>query len=491
MTSALQEVVTVDKVIARRARARRRAESVFLGMVTWLFLYQASYTIWSSRVTFLPEKLLTVWLDVFVAGLLMYLLASKVLEIRGPAGFLLTLYLLNALTYQVGSTIGGNFFQSYLGLRRVAFPALFFIFAFSVCTERKAIRKLTQLIAACSFVIGLIGIITYFLVPRHTWLRFLINTQEWTHLVTTTYGGVFRMTSVVWNPLYFGQLMAINCALALAKLLFVRHSGWTARFWNAHVLVCTIGLVFCFSRGAWIVFVISVAGISFVRFHAAGRLRSMGKLAISGTVIIVLIFGLGSIVNLESTKQVNKPFVEVIDGLVSTIGFSEYADFYNRARLSRLLELTEAIQVAPLGFGLGAVGPAASMWRIRGLAGVTHGVAADYIYGDSGYNVIALETGVHSLILFFCFLLSYLLRVARYISAILDRDQRAFVVGSLVVVAGATIVAWVQTLWHFPLVSYIIYALMGASYRIVLDSDRRVNREIEPLPLVASSQCGV
>ncbi|HID06312.1 MAG TPA: hypothetical protein EYP10_04105, partial [Armatimonadetes bacterium] len=192
-----------------------------------------------SITLLLTTTLYTVLLKIFV---------RKRIPGSSPMAFLLLYMMVGILSlvnmYLYFGTV--DFSQFTIGFYKSVLPiTLVFLAYFSVYSISQGFRLLYS-IAGINTLLGAIGIITYLIGER--WTEYYLKLPQIEKL-PLHFGGVLRMTSVLWNPLVFGILMALNSIMVWNIILHHRK----ARFlWFAMFTVSVIGTFASFTRTAWL-----------------------------------------------------------------------------------------------------------------------------------------------------------------------------------------------------------------------------------------------
>jgi hypothetical protein len=332
--------------------------------------------------------------------------------------------------------------QYAIGFYRNILPVALAFLAYSGIRNLNQAFKLFLGIALINGFLAMIGLFSYLFADD--WARFYVQlTQE--KELPLHFGGVLRMTSVLWNPLVFGVLMALNSILAWNGVVNAKE----ARFlWIAIFCFSAIGTVLSFTRTGWIMFAIGMlTSLLFLRITILHRVLR------AAVVVIGVLFVLLSI---ELPRGYYKGVSEaILDHIIASF---EHEDI----RIQNLEVNLFRIAENPIGYGLGTAGYAAL--PTRGIESPV--VFSDYIAADNNYLSMALQVGIHGLIFFMYAQASALMKILMKLEKTADAGGRMILATAGGWIVGMVVGALFLNIWEYNLVPHVVFAVLGISLRV-------------------------
>lgn len=334
-----------------------------------------------------------------------------------------------------------DFQQFAIGFYRCILPATLMIIAYLAFQNLHEIYQLIKVITFASLIIGIAGIVTYLLGER--WLAYLMQfrIQQPLH-----FGGVLRMTSVLWNELTFGIYMALSGILAW-NIIFISSAIRERLIGYLLFGISAIGTFASFTRTAWVVLLSGC--IASFPLENKMVVRNLFRILVASVIFIGTIFN----IPLPTGR-----FTRVLEAIT---GHIEALFTYEDPRLNDFKVNLERIASLPTGYGLGTAGYSALPTR------ETESVAAfkDYVAADNNYLSMILQVGIQGLLMF---LLIQGLVLRQIIISYKNCDGQARVILGTAVgwIVGMMIGALFLNVWEYNLVPYIVFTLMGAALRI-------------------------
>lgn len=417
-----------------------------------LFLAYLHIVIYPFLEQLLPPpggKLLT-FLIIGLVSIAIYMVAFKLAIKRFiPREYpflFFSLFILNALFSIINMTLyfgTVDFIQFATGFYLIALPPMLAIVLYISVGSIKQVHAIVRIIASLNFIIALSGFITYLL--GDTWILFLLQLPHIEKL-PLHYGGTLRMTSIIWNPLYFGILMALNSILSLNMLLYCKE--WRV-LWFTSFLFSGLGVIASFTRTAWVVLLVGGIVTIFLVKHKISRKIVQTGLIVGVTLIVVLKVPL---------PQGN--YHSVLEAIVDHIRVIPEG---GSSRIENLEVNANRILSNPIGYGLGTAGYSALPSR----ASDSIVVFTSYLAADNNYLSIALQTGIQGVLFFLLAQMSALIRIVKSIKQVKDGFLRAVLGTSTGWIVGMMVGALFLNVWEYNLIPYIVYAFLGMSLKIV------------------------
>lgn len=172
--------------------------------------------------------------------------------------------------------------QFATGFYKSILPVTLAFLAYSAVRNLNQAFKLFRAFALINGFLATIGLITYLF--GESWARFYLQLPQ-VEKLPLHFGGVLRMTSILWNPLVFGVLMALNSILAWNAIVNAKRTRF---FWIAIFFVSIIGTFASFTRTGWIMVAVGIA-ISLVLLRTRVLRRGLTvTIALIGALFVVL-----------------------------------------------------------------------------------------------------------------------------------------------------------------------------------------------------------
>ena len=332
--------------------------------------------------------------------------------------------------------------QFATGFYKSILPVTLAFLAYSAVRSLNQAFKLFRAFALINGFLAMVGLITY--LAGESWARFYLQLPQIEKL-PLHFGGVLRMTSILWNPLVFGVLMALNSILAWNAILNAKRARI---FWIAIFLVSVVGTFASFTRTGWIMVVVGIAtSLVLLRTRVLRRGLTIA-VAVIGAFFVMLAVPL-PIGYYESMPKA------ILDHVVATF------EYYN-PRVDDLKVNLSRIAANPMGYGLGTAGYAAL--PRRGIESPV--VFPDHIAADNNYLSMALQVGIPGLMFFVLSQITALKRIVPHWKRTTDVREKmtlGTVVGWIVSVAVGTLFL---NIWEYNLIPHLVFALLGASLKL-------------------------
>ncbi len=265
------------------------------------------------------------------------------------------------------------FIPVIVGLYRNMLPIVFvFITYYSVHNISQGFKLFIFIVLVNSFI-AIFGVVMY-LFPIKM-VKLYSQYIEQTGGVPLHFGGVLRMTSILWFPLLFGMLMAINSIIVWNLILNDRKLGV---HWIVVYIFSIIGTVASFTRTAWLTLFVGSVISSFFLLRSRSRrfIRCIAVLIISIVIILNIPIPMGHYDNIIGA---------VLGHIKGTFDYDE-----PKPRLEDLKVNISRIVRNPIGYGLGTAGHAAER-QMRLNSSV---IFKEYKANDNNYLSIVLQLGI-------------------------------------------------------------------------------------------------
>jgi len=330
--------------------------------------------------------------------------------------------------------------QYATGFYKSILPLTLVFLAYSAVRNLDQAFKLFLGVALINGFLGTVGLISYLF--AESWTRFYLQLLE---KLPLHFGGVLRMTSVLWNPLVFGVLMALNSILAWNAILNAKR----ARFlWIAIFFVSVVGTFASFTRTGWIMVVVGIATSLVMLQTRMLRKVLMVAVAVIGAILVVLAIPL-PIGHYESMSEA------IFGHLVATF---EYED----PRIENLKTNLFRIAENPIGYGLGTAGYAAL--PTRGIESPV--VFSDYVAADNNYLSMALQVGIFGLMFFVFSQITALKKILHQWKKASDVRERMMLGTTAGWIVSMAVGALFLNIWEYNLVPHLVFAFLGASLKL-------------------------
>jgi len=332
--------------------------------------------------------------------------------------------------------------QFATGFYKSILPVTLAFLAYSAVRNLNQAFKLFRAFALINGFLAMIGLITY--LAGESWARFYLQLPQ-VEKLPLHFGGVLRMTSILWNPLVFGVLMALNCILAWNAIVNTKRARF---FWIAIFLVSFVGTFASFTRTGWIMVVVGIAtSLVLLRTRVLRR-----GLTIAVTMIGVLFVVLATPLPRGHYESMSEA---ILGHIVATFE-------HENPRVENLKLNLFRIAENPIGYGLGTAGYAAL--PTRGVESPV--VLPDYIAADNNYLSMALQVGIPGLMFFVLSQIAALKRIVPHWKRATDVREKMIlgtVVGWIVGMAVGTLFL---NIWEYNLIPHLVFALLGASLKL-------------------------
>jgi len=335
-----------------------------------------------------------------------------------------------------------DFHQWLIGFYKCVLPISLVFAAYFAMRGVNQAYNLLSVIALINGLLGGIGLITYFL--GDTWVNFYLQLPD-VEKLPLHFGGVLRMTSIVWNPLVFGILMAVNGIMAWNLMRF---SSTKRSLWGVVFCVSVVATVASFTRTGWIVLFVGVAGSSLLGLGKISRRLGMICAVICVTAVLVLVLPL--------------PLGDYNNMLEAVWGHVEASFVYENPRIDDVAINVRRIASYPIGYGLGTAGYAALPTRDRDSVVVL----PDYVAADNNYLSMLLQVGIAGVMLFVCALLVAVRRYVMGFRRARSARARAVVGIGVGVVVGMGVGAMFLNVWEYNVVPHVAYIVMGSALKV-------------------------
>jgi len=177
---------------------------------------------------------------------------------------------------------GGSPMLFATGFYRSILPVTLAFLAYSAVRNLNQAFKLFRAFALLNGFLATLGLITYLFGER--WARFYLQLPQ-VEKLPLHFGGVLRMTSILWNPLVFGVLMALNSILAWNAILNAKRARF---FWIVIFFVSVVGTLASFTRTGWIMVIVGIAtSLVLLRTRVLRRVLTIA-VAMIGVLFVVL-----------------------------------------------------------------------------------------------------------------------------------------------------------------------------------------------------------
>ncbi len=414
-----------------------------------LYVHAVGYTFLEYYMPQSGELLRTsiaLLLVVALCAMLLRILSSKKIEGGLPVVFLLLYTLVGIFSFLNMYLFFGSvdLTQFAIGFYRSMLPiTLLFIAYFSVSNKAQA-YKLFNLIVCFNTFLAIIGLITYLLGDR--WIKYYLELNQ-IDRVPLHYGGVVRMTSVLWNPLLFGVLMALNCIMAWNMIL--QHKKDNLR-WFVIFAISAVGTFASFTRTAWFVLLLGMVASSLIVLKKISARINVALLVSVVTIAIVL--------------NIPLPMGHYDSMAAAIVGQFEGSLVYDVQRIEDLKVNMHRIAVYPIGYGLGTAGYAAL--PTRGLNSSV--IFSSYVAADNNYVSIALQVGIVGLLLFILAHFTSLNQIIKKWIKTNNNKERALLGTAVGWIVGMAVGAVLLNVWEYNLLPYVVYALMGTALKLAV-----------------------
>lgn len=337
------------------------------------------------------------------------------------------------------------FIPVIVGLYRNMLPIVFvFITYYSVHNISQGFKLFIFIVLVNSFI-AIFGVVMY-LFPIKM-VKLYSQYIEQTGGVPLHFGGVLRMTSILWFPLLFGMLMAINSIIVWNLILNDRKLGV---HWIVVYIFSIIGTVASFTRTAWLTLFVGSVISSFFLLRSRSRrfIRCIAVLIISIVIILNIPIPMGHYDNIIGA---------VLGHIKGTFDYDE-----PKPRLEDLKVNISRIVRNPIGYGLGTAGHAAER-QMRLNSSV---IFKEYKANDNNYLSIVLQLGIQGLVIF---MLAHIIAIKQMLSKLRrssDIREQIILKSTISLVAGMMVAGFFLNVWEYNLLSQVYYILLGIGLKV-------------------------
>jgi len=389
----------------------------------------------------------------FLVGVILLVVLSltffrilRTMKVSGgsPMLFLILYLLFSALsivnTYLYFGTI--DIKQYAVGFYRSTLPVALAFLAYSGVRNLNQAFNLFLSISLVNGFLAAIGLVSYLF--AEDWARFypqLLKVEK----IPLHFGGVLRMTSVLWNPLVFGVLMALNSILAWNAIV---NANKARILWIVIFSFSVVGTFMSFTRTGWIMLITGVlTSLLLLRIRMLRRVLGIA-VAVMGAFFVLLSISL-PMGRYESVSEA------ILDHIIAIF---EYEDL----RIENLKVNLFRIAENPIGYGLGTAGYAAL--PTRGIESPV--VFPNYIAADNNYLSMALQVGIPGLIFFMLAQTSALSKILMRWRKATDARERMILATAGGWIVGMAVGMLFLNVWEYNLIPHVVFAVLGVSLRL-------------------------
>lgn len=251
-----------------------------------------------------------------------------------------------------------------------------------------------------------------------------------------------RVYSILTSPNIFGSLLTLAMPITVALGLSTKSSKRKAIFFFL-ALMMVGSLVFTFSRGAWIGFMVAVACYVLLR-----DVRLIIPVIIGAVLVVILVPSVGD----RITYMLSPEYIE---------------SSLKGGRLVRWITGLRILEFNPVfGVGLGHFGGAVAMNHSLSLVVDTFVVKTFYM--DNYYLKTAVETGITGLAAFVMLMYQVFINSLRTIKITSDKETKELAVGIMAGLCGVIVHNFVENVFEVPLMSSMFWlfvaVMMGIWY---------------------------
>ncbi len=309
-----------------------------------------------------------------------------------------------------------------LGIHISYIPLLMYFWVRTLPFSIKTVHLWLKIFLVVSGIIAVLGLAIHFSDPAR-WYRLIVPAEQLSALARS---GRWRMTSILWNPLYFGPLMAIAAIFSLVSLLSTHRLRYAVLF-----LLFSVCTWLSITRGAYILLAV---GIGVVFWEVGLRQKGITPVIVTGIIVVsVFLF-------------VFLAFNDQLEFMTNSRG-----QLFDKSRFQQYSMVLNSFLATPFGEGLG-VGHAA-----RHLDETS---ASQGIY-DGAYFKILAESGFIGIIVFLLFLFTVVVCLLRSLNLRQNRQIWAIRLGMLAAFLGFSVEAIVSSVWEHYMVAGIMWILLG------------------------------
>ncbi|MTI71510.1 MAG: polymerase [Firmicutes bacterium] len=317
------------------------------------------------------------------------------------------------------------------GFRAVIQYMLWYFLVVQLLKTKKGAKRLYLIILFTGIILGFHGVYQY-----------IIGVEMPSNWVDSVEKGIrTRVFSIIGSPNILGSIMTLTIPMGLS-LVYAERKYLKKIFFAISTIAMTGCLVFTFSRGAWIGFI--VAMVIFV-------LLKDKRLIIPGIVFIIII-----IIFVPS----------VTDRMAYMMSEHYISRSLEGGRLIRWLTGIEMLKESPLlGVGLGHFGGAVAM---------NNNIPGTF-YMDNFYLKTAVEMGILGLLAYFYLMYQVVIWSYRTLIILEDKYLKNIIIGALSGMTGVLAHNFVENVFEVPMMVTYFWILAGI---IMFLRHRKIHEDI-------------
>lgn len=326
------------------------------------------------------------------------------------------------------------------GFRAIVQYVLWYFLVLQIVDGEKGAKKVTRVFVVVTGLMALHGVFQY-----------IIGVEMPAGWVDQNEAGVrTRVFSILTSPNVFGSLLTLATPMAVSMCLSAKKKGGKY-IYGFLALMMAASLVFTFSRGAWIGFVIAI-GIYI--------LLKDKRLVIPGIILAVLVVVL----------------VPSVGNRISYMLSPEYIESSLRGgRLVRWLTGLRILEFYPwLGVGLGQFGGAVAMNHQTSFLVDTSVVETFYM--DNYYLKTAVESGIVGFSAFVMLMYSVIINSFRTLRSSLTKEGKELATGIMAGLCGVITHNWVENVFETPLMASVFWVFVGVIMAMWYSSNKTENK---------------
>lgn len=274
------------------------------------------------------------------------------------------------------------------------------------------------------------------LMALHGVYQFVVGAEMPAGWVDRNEAGVrTRVYSILTSPNIFGSLLTLATPITTSIAISTRDNKGRIIF-GGLALAMAASLVFTFSRGAWIGFMVAFCAYVLIKDK---------RLIIPGIIMAVLVVVLVPSVGNRITYMLSPEYIE---------------SSLRGGRLIRWITGLRILSFFPfMGVGLGHFGGAVAM--NHGLSTMLDGEYTETFYMDNYYLKTAVETGVFGgvamLMLMYCVFISCL----RTVKSVENKAHKELSVGIMSGLCGVMVHNFVENVFEVPMMASLFWLFVG------------------------------
>jgi len=336
-----------------------------------------------------------------------------------------------------------DFSQFGIGFYKTVLPIALAFLAYSSVRKVSEGFKVLILTAWINALLGAIGLMTYLFADR--WVQFYLQLPQ-VEKLPLHFGGVLRMTSIIWNPLVFGTLMALNGIIAWSMILHA--SKRSKYFWIGVFVISVVCAIASFTRTAWLMLFVGITALS--------------GFVVKRLILRFMVISIATVMVAAAVLSLPIPMGKYNNVREAIVDHVKAAFAYEHSRLENLEVNIRRIAVYPIGYGLGTAGYAALPTE-----GVNSPVVfLDFIAADNNYLSMALQVGLPGLLIFVLAQVAVLKRLFKGWREAREERERAILVAVIGMMVGMGVGAFSLNVWEYNLVPHIAYAMIGVGLKL-------------------------